>query len=76
MDYKIQIAIVVIIVMLIIAFWYNREYAMLTEPTFYKSLRADERARLKDSKGMTVNDFALETNLLAKAPISQGVRIM
>ncbi len=71
--------IIALIIVILLILLYNickkKEYAILTEPTFYKSVVADERGSLKDKRGMTVNDFALESKLLTGIPLTQGYRI-
>jgi hypothetical protein len=70
------IAVVIILIIIFIFFFTKREYAVLTEPNFYSSLVAGERANLKTKRGQTVNDYALETNLLTGVPLAQGYKIM
>jgi hypothetical protein len=70
------VAIVVVLVIILVFLFMKREYAVLTEPTFYNSMIVNDRANLKTKRGQTVNDYALETSILTGVPLRQGYKIM
>lgn len=77
--HKVTIAALVIIALLVL--WYcgpsvRSEHADLAAPTFDASLVDKYRDYIKDNKGMTVDDYALESAIVNSTPLSGEYRIL
>lgn len=53
-----------------------REHADVGEPTFDASLVDKYRGLLKDPRGLSVNDYALESHIVTKIPLSGDYKIL
>ena len=52
------------------------EHAYLSAPTFNQSLVDKYRSYIKDPKGMTLNDYALESSAVVSTPLSDSYKIL
>jgi hypothetical protein len=68
--------IILVIIVIVWLVWKNKEYFTLTEPSFRASLLADMHAVVKDKRGMTDNDYLLESKLLTGTTINPQRKIM
>lgn len=75
-----KIAAVVIVLVLLLALWFtfgpNREHSDIVAPSFDDSLIDKYRSEIKDKKGMTVNDYALESHIVDMTPLSGDYKIL
>lgn len=72
----IVIAVIIIVLIIVIMMIFGKKEHATQEPSFYKSLLDKDRANVKNKRGLTVNDYLLETKLLTGLPVSQGIKIM
>jgi hypothetical protein len=56
--------------------WRSSEHAYLAAPTFNKSLVDKYRDFIKDNRGMTLDDYALESHIVTDTPLSGEYKIL
>lgn len=76
-----QVVVAVLLVLAVLIFWRfgpyaPKEHADLAPPSFDDSLVDKYRSYIKDNRGWTVNDYALEAQLNNTTALSDGYRIM
>jgi len=54
----------------------KKEHADLSAPSFDDSLVDKYRSYIKDNRGMTLNDYALESAIVKSTPLSGNYRIL
>lgn len=70
----------VIVLVLLLAFWISfapsREHSDITAPSFNDSLVDKYRSTLKDTRGLTLNDYALESHITDLTPLSGDYKVL
>lgn len=75
MNKELLLGLLVIIILLVV--WKSsKEHADVVAPTFNAALVDRYRASLQNKKGMTLNDYALEANLVSGVPLSGDYRVL
>lgn len=73
-----RVAIAVLVIILVVTVWRfrPREHAYLSAPEFQDSLVDKYRSYIKDNRGMTLNDYALESHVVNSTPLSDEYKIL
>jgi hypothetical protein len=76
-----EVVVAVLIVIALIVAWkfgpYKpTEHADLAAPNFAGSLVDKYRDEIKDNRGMTLNDYALESAITHRTPLSGNYRVL
>jgi hypothetical protein len=73
-----QVAIAALIIIALLVLWYcgpTKEHAELAAPNFDTSLVNKYRSYIKDNKGLSLNDYALESSIVDSTPLSGNYTI-
>ncbi len=76
-----QVVVAVLIVIALVVVWKfgpwaKAEHADLAAPNFAGSLVDKYRDMIKDNRGMTLNDYALESSITNLTPLSGNYRVL
>ena len=75
-----QVTIGCLLVIALLVLWYcgprRAEHADLAAPNFNASLVDKYRDYIKDNRGMTLDDYALESAVVDSTPLSGNYRIL
>jgi hypothetical protein len=75
-----QVIVAALIVVALVVLWYwgpfKREHADLSAPNFSGSLVDKYRDLIKDNRGMTLNDYALESSIVDSTPLSGNYKVL
>ena len=79
-----QVTVVAMIIIALVVLWYcgpsfysaKKEHADLAAPNFSGSLVDKYRDYIKDDRGMTLDDYALESAMVRSTPLSGNYRIL
>lgn len=76
-----QVAIAALIILAIVMIWccgpmFKKEHADLAAPNFSASLVDKYRGLIKDNRGMSLNDYALESAMVDSTPLSGNYKIV
>lgn len=77
--YQVVVAICLILMIVVLyncGPWDYQEQAYLAAPSFSDSLVDSYRGSIKDSRGMTFNDYAVESHIVNSTPLSGEYRIL
>lgn len=76
-----QVAVAICLILMIVVLymygpWASQEHAYLAAPDFSDSLVDRYRGYIKDNRGMTLNDYAVESHIVNSTPLSGEYKIL